>query len=74
MTSDDLTPVQLTDLAAQCARQRDYLTRLRDRMHALGFPTADPLYAAAVHACDAVSNLTVVTTSKSRRQGPPAKP
>jgi hypothetical protein len=67
VTSDDLTPAQLAALAAQCARHRDYLTRLRDRMHALGFPVADPIYAAAVGACDAVSNLTVVTSSKRAR-------
>jgi hypothetical protein len=67
VTSDDLTPDQLSDLAAQCARHRDYLTRLRDRMHALGFPVADPLYAAAVGACDAVSNLTVVACGRRAR-------
>jgi hypothetical protein len=67
VTSDDLTPAQLAALAAQCARHRDYLTRLRDRMHALGFPVADPLYAAAVGACDAVSNLTVVACGRRAR-------
>ena len=69
MTSDDLTRAQLADLAAQCARHRDYLTRLRDRMHALGFPVNDPLYEAVARAWEGVSNLTVVTATRSNRRG-----
>jgi hypothetical protein len=71
VTSDDLTPAQLADLAAQCARQRDYLIRLRDRMRSLAFPASDPIYAAVLHACDAVSNLTVVTSSAANRKRDP---
>jgi hypothetical protein len=75
VNSDDLTPAQLADLAAQCARHRDYLTRLRDRMHALKFPASDPLYAAVADAWAATSNLTVVAASKgNRKRQPPAQP
>jgi hypothetical protein len=75
VTSDDLTPDQLADLAAHCARHRDYLTRLRDRMQALKFPSSDPLYTAVCDAWAATSNLTVVAASKGNRQRqPPAQP
>jgi hypothetical protein len=68
VTSDDLTPAQLAKLAEQIGRQRDYLTRLRERMQALGFPPSDPLCSAAAHAWEAMSNLTVVAATKANRK------
>ena len=41
-------------------RQRDYLTKLIERMRLRRFPTDDPVYRAALAALEKTSNLGVV--------------
>ena len=55
-----LTPQQVEQVLAVVQKQRDYLTRLIDRMRIKKFPTDDPVYRAALGAYEKVSNLCVV--------------
>ena len=48
-------------------RQRDYLTRLVERMRVRRFPPDDPVYLAALGAMEKMSNLCVVI---ARFRGP----
>ena len=49
-------------------KQRDYLTRLIDRMRIKRFPPDDPVFRAALAAYEKVSNLCVVV-AKCRPRG-----
>src|SRR3954452_16917977 len=59
---NDLNADQLKPVVEHARRRRDYLTRMRDRMRALGFPEHDPLRSAVEHELEAVSNTVVVAT------------
>lgn len=50
VTSDDLKGDQKARLVRQVERQVNFVTKLCDRMTALGFPPDDPLAAAAATA------------------------
>jgi hypothetical protein len=57
MDSRQLTNEQLDKIAAEIWRQVSYLSRLRDRMEATGFPSNDKLFAAVIRANDAATSL-----------------
>jgi hypothetical protein len=58
-----LNPQQVERMLAVLYRQRDYLTRLVERMRIKRFPTDDPVYRAALAAYEKVSNLCVVVAT-----------
>ena len=60
MESSELQPEQVERLIVTIARQRDYLSRLIERMRVRRFPVDDPIYRAAVGAYEKTSNLCVV--------------
>jgi hypothetical protein len=60
MDCSQFQPEQVERLLAQVARQRDYLTRLIERMRVRRFPPDDPVYRAAIGAYEKTSNLCVV--------------
>ena len=47
-------------MLAVLQKQRDYLTRLIERMRSRRFPSDDPVFRAALGAYEKVSNLCVV--------------
>ena len=47
-------------MLAMVMRQREYLTRLVERMRVRRFPPDDPLYLATLAAMEKMSNLCVV--------------
>ena len=47
-------------MLAVVQKQREYLTRLIDRMRIRRFPAEDPVYRATLGAYEKVSNLCVV--------------
>ena len=60
MESSQLKPEQVERMLVAIARQRDYLSRLIERMRVRRFPVDDPIYRAAVGAYEKTSNLCVV--------------
>jgi hypothetical protein len=60
MESSHLKPEQVERMFAVLARQRDYLSRLIERMRIRRFPPDDPVYRAAIGAYEKTSNLCVV--------------
>jgi hypothetical protein len=50
MDHTTLTAGQYAPVLARLMAQRDYLDKLKDRMHANRFPADDPLYAAVSKA------------------------
>jgi hypothetical protein len=57
--SSKITPEEATHLCASIRRSLAYLVKLRRRMEVLGFPPSDSLYAATVHAQQALQDLHV---------------
>jgi hypothetical protein len=53
-------PEQVERMLAVIMRQREYLTRLVERMRVRRFPPDDPVYLAALAAMEKMSNLCVV--------------
>jgi hypothetical protein len=51
---------QVEQMLAVIMRQRDYLTRLVERMRVRRFPPDDPVYLATLGAMEKMSNLCVV--------------
>ena len=68
MESSHLKPEQVERMFAVLARQRDYLSRLIERMRVRRFPPDDPVYRAAIGAYEKTSNLCVVM-AKFRNAG-----
>jgi hypothetical protein len=60
MESSSLQPEQVERMLAVVLRQRDYLSRLIERMRAKKFPSDDPVFRAALGAYEKTSNLCVV--------------
>jgi hypothetical protein len=60
MDGSDLQPEQIEQVLAVMLRQRDYLSRLIERMRIRRFPPDDPIYRAAIGAFEKTSNLCVV--------------
>ena len=60
MESSSLQPEQVERVLAVVLRQRDYLSRLVERMRIKRFPPDDPVYRAALSAYEKTSNLCVV--------------
>ena len=60
MESSSLQPEQVERMLAVVLRQRDYLSRLIERMRVKRFPPDDPVYRAALAAYEKTSNLCVV--------------
>lgn len=63
-----LDPQQVEQMLAVLQKQRDYLTRLLERMRSRRFPSDDPVFRAALSAYEKVSNLCVVV-AKCRPAG-----
>ena len=63
MAMADLRTEQLRIVAAQGAKRRDHLGRLRDRMRELTFPESDPLLSAILREYEAACQTTVVATT-----------
>jgi hypothetical protein len=57
VTSEDLTTEQARRIGDVVGRQLGYLCKLRERMHVMGFPPTDPLYADVDAAYKAVQVL-----------------
>jgi hypothetical protein len=55
-----LQPEQVERMLAVVMRQREYLTRLVERMRVRRFPPDDPVYLATLAAMEKMSNLCVV--------------
>ena len=60
MESSSLQPEQVERMLAVVLRQRDYLSRLLDRMRTKKFPSDDPIFRATLGAYEKTSNLCVV--------------
>jgi hypothetical protein len=56
----NLQPEQVERMLAVVLRQRDYLSRLVERMRVRRFPPDDPVYLATLGAMEKASNLCVV--------------
>ena len=69
MESSNLHPEQVERMLVTIARQRDYLSRLIERMRVRRFPVDDPIYRAAVSAYEKTSNLCVVMAKYRSRGG-----
>ena len=68
MESSSLQPEQVERMLAVVLRQRDYLSRLIERMRVKKFPADDPVFRAALGAYEKMSNLCVVM-AKYRGEG-----
>ena len=71
MDHTQLTAEQFAPIIARLGEQRDYLSRLRERMEACGFSVDDPFYAAIVVAWQHASNACVVACTCRNRQRRP---
>jgi len=60
MESSSLQPEQVERMLAVVLRQRDYLSRLLERMRTKRFPADDPIFRATLGAYEKTSNLCVV--------------
>jgi hypothetical protein len=60
MESSSLQPEQVERMLSVVLRQRDYLSRLVERMRVKKFPPDDPVFRAALGAYEKTSNLCVV--------------
>ncbi len=60
MESSHLQPEQVERMLAVVLRQRDYLSRLIERMRLKRFPPDDPIFRATLGAYEKTSNLCVV--------------
>jgi hypothetical protein len=60
MESSSLQPEQVERMLVVVLRQRDYLSRLIERMRMKKFPADDPVFRAALGAYEKTSNLCVV--------------
>jgi hypothetical protein len=62
-------PEQVERMLAVMMRQREYLTRLVERMRVRRFPPDDPVYLATLGAMEKISNLCVVVAKCRRAEG-----
>jgi hypothetical protein len=60
MESSHLQPEQVERMLGVVLRQRDYLSRLIERMRLKRFPPDDPIFRATLGAYEKTSNLCVV--------------
>jgi hypothetical protein len=64
-----LQPEQVERMLTAIMQQRDYLTRLVERMRVRRFPPDDPVYLAALGAMEKMSNLCVVMAKFRKPEG-----
>ena len=69
MDCSSLQPEQLERMLAVIMREREYLTRLVERMRVRRFPPDDPVYLAALAAMEKMSNLCVVLAKYRPAEG-----
>ena len=69
MDCSNFQPEQVERMLAVIMRQRDYLTRLVERMRVRRFPPDDPVYLATLGAMEKMSNLCVVMAKCRKPQG-----
>jgi len=69
MESSSLQPEQVERMLVVVLRQRDYLSRLIERMRVKKFPADDPVFRAALGAYEKTSNLCVVMAKFRRAEG-----
>jgi hypothetical protein len=75
MNHATLTAEQYAPIIAKLIGQRDYLSKLIDRMKANQFPNDDPLFAAVSRAWQEASNACVVaSTCRNEQSHAPSRP
>jgi hypothetical protein len=72
MDHAQLTAEQYQPIIAHLIDQRDYLSKLIERMRANQFPVDDPLFSAVSQAWQAASNACVVASTCRNKQRPAA--